>query len=195
MDSTPSPNQKDEEQELNRLAPFRKERLGILRLKYSDVRVLSHTAESIVKEVVSEHAKELDEFIVAVEAILERIRKDHGVVTNQELQRIVLRLPIIMYRLVDGVDRAAIESDIAKAASKLVYAEQYGKTTGTIPERQATAELRTADENAIVDLAKHVHARLKTRMEVADSLFDAVRKVMTSRDAEQMLGRKDKAQT
>lgn len=91
------------------------------------------------------------------------------------------------------VDRSAIESDIAKAAVKSVYAQEYLGTTGTIPERNALAELRTAEETLIVDLSKHVHARLKSKFDVADKMFDGIRKVLTSRDNDKLVFRKDRA--
>ncbi len=88
------------------------------------------------------------------------------------------------------LDVAAIESSIAKAASKAVYAEFYLDSTGTIPEREAFATLKAAEESVIVDLARHVHSRVKTKMETAEALLDAVKKVLTSKDADkQVFGR------
>lgn len=97
-----------------------------------------------------------------------------------------------MYRLVEGIDRAAIEADTAKAAHKLVAAANFDALAeGSIPDRKAKADVETADEAAIVDLAKHVYQRLRGKLEAADKLFDAIRKVMSSHDQEQKTFRSD----
>jgi hypothetical protein len=176
------------------LAPLQGARQSVLKSRYSEVRALARKAERIVDEVVDEYAGQLDEFISAVEEMLDDIR-DGRVKDLDEptLHRMTLRLPTILYRLTSMVDRSAIESDIAKAAVKSVYAQEYLGTTGTIPERNALAELRTAEETLIVDLSKHVHARLKSKFDVADKMFDGIRKVLTSRDNDKLVFRKDRA--
>jgi hypothetical protein len=175
------------------LGPLRPERVGSVRRKYDDVRTLSRTAESIVDEVVEEYSGQLDEFVSGVEAVLDDWRDNpRNEVADRELQRMVLRLPVIMYRLSSLIDRAAIESDVAKSATKIVYAQHYAETEGTIPDREAKATLATAEETVIVDLARHVHLKLKAKFEVANALFDGVRKVMTARDTEKQTFRKER---
>jgi hypothetical protein len=123
-----------------------------------------------------------------VEAELEE-RKEFN---DKTLNSLVLRLPILMYRMSDAIDRSAIESDIAKALVKNVRARHYQSASGTIPDKEAAAELATQDESAVVDLTRHVYNRLKGKMERADALFDGVRKVITARTTEKTVFGKDK---
>jgi hypothetical protein len=170
------------------LSPLAAENAPSLRSKYDAIRDTARKAERIVNEIVDDYAAQLDEFVLAAEKMLD----DRGEISDKALQRMVLRLPILMYRLSSLLDRSAIESDIAKAATKNVYAQHYADADGTIPEREAQATLATAEETAIVDLAKHVYLKLKMKFETADKLFDAVRKVLTNRDTEKATFRKER---
>ncbi len=155
---------------------------------YDQVRVLSARAEETVKLVVANYAKQLDDFVTVVEETLDK-RTDFD---DKTMHRLVLRLPILMYRIVDGVDRAAIESDMAKAITKLVYARHYLEAHGTIQAKQSRADVLTADETQVVELTKHVYSRLKGKLDKAEALFDAVRKVITDRGSERAIFGRDR---
>ncbi len=153
---------------------------------YASVRESSMRAEQIVDEIVNRYAGDLNEFVVNAEAYLNTVRDSASQQFDDgTLQRMVLRLPILLFRVCEGLDRAAMDSDVAKAAVEIVRAQHYLELTeGTIPERKAYADLKTADETAVVDLTKHVHNRLKNKIEHANALFDAIRKVMSARDTD-----------
>ena len=170
------------------LAPLRPDRIVALKSKYDEVRTLSRRAERIIDDTVEVYAKQLDEFIDDVEQLLDA-KND---VSDKALQRMVLRLPVIMYRLSNLIDRSAIDSDIAKAATKNVYAKNYMDAEGTIPDKEAHATLATAEETLIVDLSRHVYSKLKAKFETANALFDGVRKVMSARDTEKQTFRRER---
>jgi hypothetical protein len=165
-----------------------------VRTHYDAVRAASVNADILVAKVVQEFAGPLNEFIDNCETYLNEIRD--GVrpdFDNSTLERMAMRLPILLYRLSDGVDRSAIESTVAKAAVDIVFDTNYLKAVGTIPERKAIAALQTTDETQVVELTKHVYNRLKAKIEHANSLFDAIRKVMTSRDTDKNVFRRETA--
>lgn len=167
-----------------KLSPLRTGRVGILKYKYDAIEELTRTADKLVSEVVARHSKELDELILGVEETLRRMKENRTQIAITDLQRLVLRIPILVYRMIDPVDMAGLESDVAKMAHKLVDADYYSKEKGTIPERKRIADLKSGDEATIVDLAKRVHNRLRNRVEVANLLFDAVRKIISTQDIE-----------
>lgn len=173
------------------LAPLQPARIGVLKRKYDEVRALARKGDEIVDDVVAKYSKQLDEFVAYFEGILDRLRDEKKKISDQTLQNSALRLPVMMYRLSDIIDRAAIEHDIGKAANKAVYAQAYLEAVGTIPDKEAQAELVAADEAVIVDLARHVHRRLQGKMDNASAIFDAIRKVMSARDTEKQVFRRD----
>jgi len=161
---------------------------------YAAVRTSAAKAEAIINEVAGRYASELDEFVKNAETYLDRVRdSDSQQFDDASLQRMSMRLPILLYRVCEGLDRSAIDADVAKAAVELVRAQHYlSAPEGTIPERKAYADLSTADESAVVDLTKHVHARLKNKIEFATALQDGIKKTMTSRDTERAVFLREK---
>jgi len=154
---------------------------------YAQVRTASERAEKIIDVVVQKYAAELDEFVQNTESYLNAVRdSDTQQFDDATLERMVLRLPIILYKVCKGLERASMDSDVSKAAVEIVKAQNYlnAPKDGTIPERKAHAEIKTADEMAVVDLTKHVHNRLKNKIEHANSLFDGLRKVLTARNTD-----------
>ena len=165
-----------------------------VRTHYEAVRAASVNADILVAQVVREFAGPLNEFIDLCENYLNEVRDGvRADFTDIDLQRMAMRLPILLYRLSDGVDRSAIESTVAKAAVDIVFDQNYLKAVGTIPERKAIAGLQTSDETQVVELTKHVYNRLRGKIEHATALFDAIRKVMTSRDTERQVFRRELA--
>ena len=156
-----------------------------MRQAYDVVRTLSAKGEAIVSEVVHSHSRPLDTFVDNVDAMLEDIRNHGAKFSDEELHRLTIRLPVLMYRLTDIIGKAGLESDVAKAITKNLQAVHYLRSTAkTIPAKRAHAELLTAENEDAVELAKHVHQRLKAKMDTADKLFDGIRKVLTSRDGD-----------
>lgn len=174
----------DGEPAVEKVSPLRPARLGILQYKYDKVQELTRTANAIIDKVVKGYSGELDQLVKDVEETLRAIKQNRTQISQGDLQRLVVRIPIEMYKMIDIVDMAGVEADIAKMAHKLVAADYYAKEKGTIPERTKTSELKAGDEATITDLAVHAYRRLNRRLEVASVLFDAVRKVINSKDKE-----------
>ena len=184
-----STSQQHVEEKAKRLAPLQRGRIGVVKAKYNEIRALSRRGEEIVDELVEKYSTEVDEFIASFESLL----AGNKTISDTVLERAAMKLPIIMYRMGDMIDQAAMESEVAKAASKSVYAQAYLDAVGTIPEREAQAELTSADEAVIVDLSKRVYSRLRHKLDYADKLFDGVRKVMSKRDTEKNVFRKEQS--
>lgn len=155
--------------------------------------MLGKRADEIVNEAVVQYTGELEKFITQVEEYLEKVKDGSTKLSDQHLHRMILRLPVLQYHLIDIIDRAQIDSDVSKGTKELVYSQHLLSAEGNIPERQAQAVLDTADETLIVDLSKHCHARLKQRMEVCSDMLDALKKVLTSRDIERQLFGRDRS--
>ena len=161
------------------------EHVAKLKSRYEEIRTLSKRASTIVDSVANSYTHGLDEIVGQVETILDEIRtKARKELSGPELNRLVLRLPTLIYRAVDLLDSAAIEASISKAANKSVYATYYLDSQGTIPEREAFASLKAAEESVIVDLSRHVYNRVKGKIDAAQSLYDGIKKVMTAKESE-----------
>lgn len=163
-------------------------RNGVVRIRetYDAVRTTARAAEEIVVRIVQSYSDELDSYVNSISEMLDDIRDENRKdFSDLELQRITIRLPILMYGMIDAMDRAAIESDVSKAMLASLEATNYLNAEGrTIPERRAYATMKTATEATVVDLTRHVYQRLKNKFETASSVFDGIRKVVSMRDTE-----------
>jgi hypothetical protein len=186
--TSPSPN--DQEQS----ALSNDEIVKRVRAKYALVRSTSKRGSDIVDEIVRGYSDDLDTFFETFDQYLDSIKNgERDDYSDNDLQRMVGRIPILLYRLSEMVDVASIESDVAKAMRDNVVARNYITAPGkTIPEKQSYANVMTADETAVVDLAKHVYFRLKQKLEHGNMLFDAVRKIMTNRENDKSVFGKDR---
>ena len=175
------------------LGPLREERIPVLRQRYDEFRASARRAERIVDEIVESYSDDLDKYVDKISAWLDEVRDEKKEFSDKTLQYMAMRLPVLMYRMSDMISRAGLESDITKAATKLMRQQAYlGNSEGTIPEREAQTDLQLAEETVIVDLTKHVYTRLRGKVDHANAIFDGVRKVMSSRDNEKQTFRGDK---
>jgi hypothetical protein len=164
-----------------------------LSANYQQLSATADTADQVVQEVVAEYASELDAFVQQANDFLNDIR-DGAEFSDYDLQRMVLRLPILLYRLSDGISRSALESDIAKAAAGRVRSDfLLTAEARTAAERSAMADLHTDGAWRLADLAKNVHGRLKAKAEYALGLYEAVKKVMSARDMDKNVFRMEAA--
>lgn len=190
MESGRITRQREEENQNNAL--FNSSTIERVREKYAAIRAASFRGEQIVIEIEREYALSLDTYVGLIDTTIDDMRDGkRNDWSDSELGAICIRLPVMLYRLGTGVDRAALEMDVAKAMIESVRAQRYIEAPGkTIPDKKAHAELAAMDEATVVDLARHVHARLKHRVEMGQLLFDGVRKIYSQRQIDkQVFGR------
>ncbi len=153
---------------------------------YRRVSDVSDVVDALIERVVQRHSSALDSFVARVEKYLDE--KDE--VEDFELQRLVLRFPVLLYNLSPGITRASLESEVAKAAYDRIKSEYLLNAEGkTSADRQAHASLFAESENLAAIATKHIHARLKSKMESAQALYEGVKKIMTARDTEKQVFR------
>lgn len=152
----------------------------------------SQLAWQVARDLASTYTADLDGFITDAESYLDDIRAGNVDISDDDLQRMVLRLPILMYRLTEGMMKASLESDQAKAILEADRAKALvGTSAKTGPERKAQAELVVADSVVVVDVVRSVQAVIKAKQEAAHSLFDAIRKVMSARSDDKQTFRRE----
>ena len=66
--------------------------------------------------------------------------------TDRELDDFVLNIPVLLYFTGEAQEALGIKEDVAKAVKQELYNEIYEKSTGTIADKKAAAELATQNE-------------------------------------------------
>jgi len=149
---------------------------------YESIVKTASVATDLADRVAGQFTKDLDDFVARVDEYLNESRESWS---DFELQRMVVRLPVLLYRLSDGISRSALESEVAKAALDIMFAEKLIEADGrNAQERRARAELQLAAESSVVNIAKSVYQKLKAKTEHATALYEGVKKIMSARDTE-----------
>lgn len=136
---------------------------------------------NMVDEIVGEYVGELDDFIEKVKNILERVRQGQQDYTNDFLEMQMIKLPVIMYYSINGLEDLGAESDIAKAHKQQKYNEVYVRVTGTIPEREAESNMQVLNEAMMEAVYSRAYKKLKSKVDMADKLLSAIKKAMNKR--------------
>ena len=148
----------------------------------------SDIVESIVNRLVSEYCKPLDDYMDFIRDIL----NDHNnPPTDRELDDFTLNIPVLLYFTGEAQEALGIKEDVAKAVKQELYNEIYDKSTGTIADKTAAAELATQNEYIAHIAYQRAYKKIKLRMEAANETLQSVKKVISRRMVEYEVARVD----
>lgn len=139
--------------------------------------------DQIVMNLVGKYSKELDEFISDVKAKLPSDK-----LSNEEIEDLTLKIPIFMYFAVDGVEALGLQSDTAKGIRTEMFQEAFLKADGTIKDKEHTAGSATINEYIVEMAYARAYKKLKSKLDIAEQLCQASRKVLQKRISEINLG-------
>ena len=148
----------------------------------------SDIVDSIVNRLVSDYCKPLDEYMDFIRDIL----NDHNnPPTDRELDDFTLNIPVLLYFTGEAQEALGIKEDVAKAVKQELYNEIYNKSTGTIADKTAAAELATQNEYIAHIAYQRAYKKVKLRMEAANEMLQSVKKVISRRMVEYEVARVD----
>lgn len=148
-----------------------------LRTIKTRVEAYSRDIDSLVETLVRKYAKDLDDFIDETKSLLDE-RED---LTDADIEKIVLKVPIFLYYAGSGLETLGIESDQAKAVKLDVFNDAYLKAAGTIQDKTKRAELETMSEYVVEIAFQRAYKKLKTKVEMAVHVFSGAKKVLSKR--------------
>lgn len=142
-----------------------------------EVEEQSAQLENIVDGLVNKYNKDLEDFMEEIRELI----KDRDKLTDYELERIALKVPIFMYFSVNGVESLGIQYDVAKAKKQEEFNSQYIKKSGTIKDKEAAAGNDTLSE-AVMEMAfSRAYKKLKSKVEACEQLCLSIRKIIGKR--------------
>ena len=162
--------------------------VGKIRQLQKRIDANSDIVDSIVNRLVSDYCKPLDEYMEFIRNILNDTANPP---TDRELDDFTLNIPVLLYFTGEAQEALGIKEDVAKAVKQELYNEIYDKSTGTIADKTAAAELATQNEYIAHIAYQRAYKKVKLRMEAANETLQSVKKVMTRRGQEYELGRVD----
>lgn len=167
------------------------QRLSKARAVQREIRANAEIVNRLVDELVNEYSAELDDFIDIVKGLLDKIKQRKIEYSNNVLELQSIKLPVLMYYAGNGLERLGAEHDIAKAHKKEMYSEKYLDVIGTIPERDAKATAMVLTEEMMEAVYSRAYKKLKLKIDMADKLFSALKKVLSKRIQEIDISNRD----
>jgi len=162
--------------------------VGKIRQLQKRIDANSDIVNSIVDRLVSDYCKPLDEYMEFIRNILNDTANPP---TDQELDDFILNLPVLLYFTGEAQEALGIKEDVAKAIKQELYNEIYDKSTGTIADKTAAAELATQNEYIAHIAYQRAYKKVKLRMEAANEMLQSVKKVISRRMVEYEVARVD----
>ena len=141
----------------------------------------------IVNEIIKPYTKDLDEYITFIKDIL---KDGENPPTVTELEDFCMNLSTNIYFASGMQEQLGIKDDIAKAIYKEVYnTVRETSSSGTIADKNSLAELASQQEYLTTVCYSRSYKTVKAKVEAAQELLSACKKIISRRIAETELTR------
>lgn len=175
------------------------------RLKLSDLSNLENTTEiekvsntkqevitsskmviEIVNGLVSQYNSDLDDYI---DGISDVILNSSERLTDYDIERMVLKLPLFIYYAGSGLEDLGAQTDVAKAKRAEMFNDAFINANGTINDKNSQAEQLVLNETIVEVAFGRAYKKLKSKLDTAARLHDSVKKIMNKRQSDNELSR------
>lgn len=147
----------------------------------------SELIDEIVNTLVAKYCSELDAYMSDINALL----TSDDPATPLELDAIIMNLPVLIYFTSEAQESLGIKEDVAKAVRMDKYNRSYSQQAGTIPAKQAAAELQVQNEIIAHMAYSRAYKKIKERLEAAYEMLNSVKKVISRRMQEKEINNSD----
>lgn len=137
----------------------------------------SQVINRLVDSIIGKYAAPLDDYFTKVKELIEF----HDTLSNEDIERIVLQLPVYMYFAAEALETLGVEGDNAKAVKSEAFNTVYLEMEGTIQDKTKAAELQTFSEEMLETAYVRAYKKLKIQVEKSEHLFTGAKKVMDKR--------------
>ena len=162
------------------MADFLKEVINQNRLNESNI-LLDHAESIIGDNIVTQVNNLTTELDTLMDMMHKKINKDGYEISDKELEKLIIRLPILIYELNNTLMKAGIREDLAKIIKQTNYNSSYVMQEGTIADKKASAELDIKEEILLETTWKRSVKIINQKMEIAGELLSSCKKILSKR--------------
>lgn len=150
-----------------------------------DIENSSTQVQDMVKNIVTDATKPLDEYIEKVKQIFLNSTN----IIDGDLDRIILKIPVLIYYLISLQQSIDIRKGVSVESAKYSENEALLVATGTVAEKQAKASNQTID-NRVIQLAyKSASALLQSKINMAMEILASAKRIQQRKMEEMRLTR------
>ena len=145
----------------------------------------SKLINDLTNKLVADYCKQLDNYVRFIQSILQ---DDKHPPTAQELDDIVMNLPVLLYFAGEAQENLGIKTDVAKAVRQEKYNSIYNTLSkGTINDKVNQTESQIQSEEVAKIIYERAYKIVKEKMTAAYELLGSIKKVITRRIQETSL--------
>lgn len=137
----------------------------------------SKVIEDIVYDLTRQYTKPLDDIMVICKQIFTSGEK----ITNEELEDLLTQLPSALYFVNEGQEFVGLKEDIAKITKTTNYNLARMKATGTVADKNSTAESAVMNEEINRIIYQRSYKMIKSKVEMGQEMINSLKRVFDAR--------------
>lgn len=145
----------------------------------------SKLIEDIVYDLTRQYTKPLDDIMVICRQIFTSGEK----ITDEELEDLLTQLPSVLYFVNEGQEFVGLKEDIAKITKTTNYNIARAKATGTVADKNTTAELSVMNEEMNRIIYQRSYKMIKSKVEMGQEMINSLKRVYDARKNDLELSR------
>lgn len=138
----------------------------------------SSVVDNIVDDIIKPYVEDLDNYVRFISKCL---KNGENPPSDYELEDFCMNLSTYIYWANGMCEQLGIRDDVAKAVYKETYNNARDNTSGTVQDKNATAELASQQEQLISVCYTRAYKIVKAKVESAQELLSSCKKVLTRR--------------
>lgn len=144
----------------------------------------SKLIEDIVYDITRQYTKPLDDIMVVCKGIF----NSHDKITNEEIEDLLTQLPSALYFVNEGQEIVGLKEDIAKMTKMENYNIIRAKATGTVADKNTTAELGVVNEEINRIIYQRSYKMIKSKVEMGQEMINSLKRVFDARMMDYQIG-------
>lgn len=155
-----------------------------IRNKYQEHQNYYKVIQDIVNKIVIVESNNLDKVIDQLSDLVTKMDK----LTIAELEKFAIQIPIFMYKLNTRLGKKGLEANISNHLKNYeITSNLLTMVGGSGPERQKAAEYNAMVSTFTTEIKNQVYLNLKTKMDLAKTVNDGVKKALSAQIEEMKL--------
>lgn len=146
----------------------------------------SKIIEDIVFDIVKQYTEPLDNIMRTCRTIF----NSNDTISNQELEDLLSQLPTTLYFVNEGQERIGLKQDVAEMVKKEKYNIARDKATGTIADKNNTAEGATLNEALNQVIYQRSYKMIRSKVEMGQEMINSLKRIFDARMMDYQIGGK-----
>lgn len=134
--------------------------------------------QEVVDSIVKKYCEDLT---CIIHKIRQLVKDETTIISDQEIEDILLQLPIILYDITDSQELVGLQLDISNQILKEASSEAFKLARGTIKEKEAVTDLQTRTQQLEKIIYERSYKTIKQKIEMAIETLNAVKKIQSAR--------------